>query len=521
MPRRRSVSTAAHAGPSRSSARATSPSDRNVRPVTSALHAVLAAAAWALLWRGLERSAFVDLAPDPEVAGAFALAVLIAVAAGSVAALVAGRTAWSPSRALIADAVSLAAAGWALAVVSLAPWTRDLGGVFVVLIVAIRLAPAALAIVSGRAPAWLALVVAFGGYAALAAWLPVASLPLGDQIHYLRVADRLQHGSFDASIDPDAFMRTLGIPASPTDAATHVAASPMGPRPIQGYVLPLLILPGWALAGRLGAGIVLALAAAWTSYQTLLILRDLLPARPRAVGWTWLIASASAPMALLATHIYPNVVGAALIATAYRAGFTAPLRRPALAAALLALTLFLTPRDAVPLLALLPFLLRERAQRVRVAIAAGAVAVIAVVVNAVLYGLPIPYAGYAFGTVQAQEVTREPSITLRLWVTLPAILFDRTFGLAGSAPWFFIGLLGLVPALRADRARLLPAALAVGASIAALSFFRLWEGGYAPPGRYFVDVLPLWAPFVAYGLVAASGWLERGVVAVLIGMGAR
>ncbi|HEX9437509.1 MAG TPA: hypothetical protein VGA16_10185, partial [Candidatus Limnocylindria bacterium] len=273
--------------------------------MTSALHAVLAAAAWALLWRGLERSAFVDHAPDPEVAGAFALAVLIAVAAGSVAALVAGRTAWSPSRALIADAVSLAAAGWALAVVSLAPWTRDLGGVFVVLIVAIRLAPGALAVMSSRAPAWLAFVLAFGGYAALAAWLPVASLPLGDQIHYLLVADRLQHGSLDAAIDTDLFMRTLGIPPSPTDAATHVAASPVGPRPIQGYALPLLILPGWALAGRLGAGIVLALAAAWTSYQTLLILRDLLPARPRAAGWTWLIASASAPMALLATHIYP------------------------------------------------------------------------------------------------------------------------------------------------------------------------------------------------------------------------
>src|SRR6266508_3463872 len=178
MPRRRSVSTAAHAGPSRSSARATSPSDRNVRPVTSALHAVLAAAAWALLWRGLERSAFVDHAPDPEVAGAFALAVLIAVAAGSVAALVAGRTAWSPSRALIADAVSLAAAGWALAVVSLAPWTRDLGGVFFVPIVATLLAPGALAVMPPHAPTSASHAGAFGGYAALAAWLPAASLPL-------------------------------------------------------------------------------------------------------------------------------------------------------------------------------------------------------------------------------------------------------------------------------------------------------------------------------------------------------
>ncbi|MBI2325131.1 MAG: hypothetical protein HYU87_09255, partial [Chloroflexi bacterium] len=370
----------------------------------SGVHAAVAVAAWLFLLRGVTRSAFVERAPDADIATAFALAVLIASAAGSASAIVAGRAGWSPGRALVLDAVSLAAAAWALAVISLGPWTRDLGGVFAIAIAVARLAPAAWAVVASKAPSWLALLVAFGGYAAAAAWLPVASLPLGDQVHYLLFADQLAHGSAAVSVDAPAFTRILGVPPSPADAATHVADTALGPRPIQGYALPLLILPGWALAGRLGAGIVLALVAAWTSYQTLLILRDVLPARPRAAGWTWLIASACAPLSLLATHIYPNVVGAALVATAYRLGWTAPsilpggpVRRPAAAAALLALTLFLTPRDAVPLLVLLPFLLRERATRARTAVAAASVALVAVALNAALYGLPIPYAGYAFG----------------------------------------------------------------------------------------------------------------------------
>ncbi len=480
--------------------------------MTTLAHALLASAAWIVLWRGLTREAFVGHAPDPQIAAAFTLAVLIAGAAGSVAALAAGRTACTPIRALVLDIASYAAAAWALGVLELGAWPRDLGGVFVVAIVVARLVPGALAIVSG-APSWLALVVAFGLYGSLAAWLPVASAPFGDQIDYLLDADRLRHGSLDATLDAGLFQSILGVPPSPTDSATHVANTSLGPRPIQGYVMPLLLLPGWALAGRLGAGIVVAIVGAWVAYQTLLILRDVVP--DRIAGRTWILSSALLPASLLATHLYPNVVGAALVATAFRAGFTAPVRRPALAAALLALTLFLNPRDGLALLVLGPFLLM-RGSRARVLIATGVVAALAVVVNGALYGIPLPYAGYLFGTGQAQAVTHEPSIVPSFWIGLPAILFDRDLGLAGSAPWLFVGLLGVVTALRRDHERMLPAALTVAIGLAVLSFFRLWEGGYAPPGRYFVDVLPLWTPFVAYGLIVAGRSLALRALAAAV-----
>src|SRR5207245_1785529 len=87
----------------------------------------------------------------------------------------------------------------------------------------------------------------------------------------------------------------------------------------------------------------------------------------------------------------------------------------------------------------------------RAAAAFAAAGVLACAANALLYAVPVPYAGYLFGTAAAQTLTAEPSLTFRVWVGLPAILYDRTFGVAGSAPWLFIGALGalLIAALPA------------------------------------------------------------------------
>jgi hypothetical protein len=497
-----------------------------------AAHVAFAFVASLLLWLlGLRVS---DGAPNPDVAAAFPLAILIATSFGSLALVAAawrgtgGRApVWSARRALALDAATLlGAAAWLLALGS-GPWTREAGGASVVCITALRLLPGMIA-ATLRAPAWLAFVVALGAYAALAVWLPAASLPLGDQVLYLLGAEQLRRGTLDAGIDPQLFRELVTFAPGPEATGTGVAPTPFGPRSIQGYAMQLVLLPGWALAGRIGAHLTMAVVMAWASCQTFLILRDLSTRRawsirsgeatallPRGVaGSAWILTSFAAPLSSVATHIYPNALSAAVLATAFRLGFTAEIRRPALAAGVLALTLFLTPRDGIALLVLLPFLLRVRADRARVAITAGAVAVVAAAVGALVYGLPVPYAGYTYGISQAQALTQESSITPRFWVNLPAILFDRTFGLAGTAPWVFIGLLGLVPLLRLERAShpdptappiLLPAALAVGLSVMALSFVRLWEGGYAPPNRYLGGLLPLWAPFVAFGLAIASG----------------
>ena len=127
------------------------------------------------------------------------------------------------------------------------------------------------------------------------------------------------------------------------------------------------------------------------------------------------------------------MLGAAALVTAYRWLFTAPVRRPLLAGALCGATLFITPRDGLVALVLLAFAWSAgRATFGRAVAAFAAVGAVACATNALLYGVPVPYAGYLFGTAAAQTLSAEPSLTFRVWVGLPAVLYDRTFGVAST-----------------------------------------------------------------------------------------
>ena len=452
-----------------------------------------------------------QISPDDQVAAVLrsVLPLLTVASSGLLIAFGGAR----PERALALDAASLVAVFAAVFALSLAPLSRDAVGLLFVLVVAVRVGPVTWLAAREDRGGLAAFVVALGLYAPLAAWSTVAAAPFGDQVHYLLAADRLSKGSLDATIDPVLFRSLIGAEAGPADAATHVIAAPAGPRSVQGPAFPALLVPGWLLAGSLGARLVVAMVAAAAAAQLWLLLRELIASGGLRTT-TWLAAAFLAPALPLATHLYPNALGALLAVAGYRYAFTRAAPLPVAAGAILGATLLITPRDGLLLLALAPFALRLHRRRFAYG-ALGAI-VVAVAMNAIVYGVPLPYAGYLFGTQAAQALEQEPSLSFRFWVGLPAILFDRTFGLAAIAPWAFIALAGLLPALRERRATLLPAAVAIGVTLAALSIFRYWEGGYAPPARYLVEVLPLAAPFLAYGLTVVRHWLS----ALLLGLGA-
>ncbi len=489
-------------------------------PVTALVHLLFGLALAVVSWRALEQPWLADELADPWVTNALRMGIPFAAVAGTALSLFAGRLGGDPGRALRDDARSALVLFVAIFVLALGGNSRDTVGLVLVLTVAARLAPPAWwAVRFGTSPLFVfALCLAF--YAPLAGWRVAASLPLGDQVFYLLSAERLAHGSLDATIDPKRFFELLGIQPQPIDAVTHVADTPAGPRLVQGYALPALLAPGWVIGGEVGATLVIALFAAWTATQTWLLLGETVPDR-RASRVAWALAAFCAPLALAAVHVYPNAVGAALIVTGYRLAFTARHRRPALAGALLGATAFLNPRDGLVLVALAPFALSwTGVERIRFTVGAGALVIAAALTSLVTFGVPLPYAGYLFGTAAAQATLPEPTWSFRFWIGLPAILFDRVFGVAGTAPWLLLAALGAAPALRFGRPRLAPAALAVGASLALLSLFRLWEGGYAPPNRYLVDVLPLATPFVAFGLLAARQLVLRALGGVMIGTSA-
>ena len=490
-----------------------------------ATHVLFGLSATFMAWRALEQKWLADQILDPWAVAAIQVGIPVAIASGTALAIAAGLLSGDQRRAFRNDALSGFAALMGVFILALGELPRDVVGLVFVLVVAARVAPWAWWGVRHGAPPAYIFALAFAFYAPLVGWRVAASLPFGDQVFYLLSADRLAHSSLDATIDPKRFFEILGIAPTPADTLTHVVDAPVGPRLIQGYALPAILAAGWLLGAETGATIVIALFAAWASLQTWLLLGETgPPIRPGALRVdriAWAIVTFCAPLALLAVHVYPNAVGAALIVTGYRYAFTARDPRPLLAGALLGATAFLNPRDGLVLLALAPFALAwTHAARVHFALGAVALGIAAALVSFLSFGVPLPYAGYIFGTATAQTIQAEPTWNFHFWVGLPAILFDRVFGVAGTAPWLFLGALGAFPAIRHARGRLVPAGTAIVASIALLSLFRLWEGGYAPPNRYLVDVLPLAAPFVAFGLWAARPLVLRifaaGTIAVSV-----
>ena len=490
----------------------------------SLIHTAITALAAVELIRALHQSFMRVVIIDEPARFAFLVALPIASAAASILAIAVGARTGDRRRAFVADLWGLGAAFAAVVILSVGYQTREVVGLLFVGVLVARLLPSALVIARGQErSALLAFVLALLFYAPLAIWAGAATNAQGDQPHYLLAADAVSHGSVDLGpeyADPRTFSRLSGTPLGHADIETHAAHTPRGERLVQGYGLAALLAPGWALAGKNGALLVMALVGAVVSVQMLLLCRETV-ADLTAAGTAWLVASALVPLSNVTTIVYPNAVGAAAIVIAYRLLFTAPVRRPILAGIVAAATLLLTPRDGMVIAFFVPFAFlagRVTVARFVVTLAVAFAAVAAF--DLAVYGLPLPYAGYFFGIDAAQLLEGQPSLRLRPDIGLGGILFDRAFGLAGSAPWVFAGLAGVAAALRPPARRaLLPALFAVGASLAALSIYRLWEGGYAPPNRYLVDVLPLWAPFVAAALALRDRWIGAAA-ATLIALGA-
>ncbi len=441
------------------------------------------------------------------------------LAASLLAALAASRTG---RQTLLLDLATLPALALAVARPAAAPITRDLAGLLLVAMLFARLAPVAAAILRGRlADARFAFLASLVLYVAVGSWGTVGMYAQGDQPVYLLGAESLRRGTVDL-LDTyrggTRYVSLVGEDLTDDDLRDHVVKRAEGGRPVQGYGLAVLVLPGWIVADRVGAAWMIALAGAAASALTFVLLREVVGAGWQA-GAAWLLTAALAPLLPVTTSAIPNAPGAALLVAAFRWLFAAP--RPRLAGVAAGLTLVLTPRDGFAAALLIPFALAaDRAQGLRFLRALLAVTALVAVADFALYRLPVPYAGYLFGIAQLQETVPQPTLSFRPDVGLPGMLFDRAFGLLGSAPWVFIGALGVAPLLRARRDVARPALAVVAGSLAALSVYRLWQGGWAPPNRYLVDVLPLWAPFVASGLAVATSASLRAVAAILVAFSA-
>ncbi len=383
---------------------------------------------------------------------------------------------------------------------------------------------------------------AFLPYLFLGAHVTTAMSTSSDEPYYLVVAHSLLHDR-DADLANNLAARDY-LPfywgPLPRDRRA-IRVTPDGQmyaRLYQGFQ-SVLLLPGYALAGRSGAvATTNALAAGALALMFRLALAS--GVRLRSAFLAWLGAAFSVPFLVYSSSPFPEVTGAFFATAAASFLWTPRATRATLAMAALCLVAMVAAKTRlfllVPPLALgFPRRITWRTLTLTVG-ALGAAAAVASVYDAVFLSGIVVWQTGGGGILSTLRWLLGWTIRAPLeYRGHLGLLFDQEFGLLATAPVFALGLAGIVVALAQRRWRLLllaggPFAFAwyyLGAAVLGGIQSRgvsQWYGGFSPPARYLMASLPLLAVLGALALDHVRGrlgWsLTAALVALTIGYGA-
>jgi len=345
-----------------------------------------------------------------------------------------------------------------------------------------------------------------------AAFLPVVALvyglaaarvqaqvgPQGDEPHYLMVADSLLH-DHDLSLEQD-YAEGRYRPFHPEPLAPHYRVRGLGGAiySLHAVGLSLLVLPAYAIASYAGASFFMALLAVLLAHELRALLRTALgDGETEAPAW---VLALSPPLVHYAGLVFTEVPAALIVAATLRRALSTPTFKGALGAgAALAFLPWLNVRYAVLTVILLAFALAARPPR-RLAAAWIAPSVLSAVALALfhfhLYGFFDPRRVYG----------RRPELSLASLPTgLPGLLFDQEFGLLVYAPVFALAVPGLLILWRRSRRLAVAVVALVAAVLAVAGAWPMWRGGFNPPARFLVPVVPALGLAVAARLRGAIG----------------
>src|SRR4051812_16546079 len=250
--------------------------------------------------------------------------------------------------------------------------------------------------------------------------------------------------------------------------------------------LPILMMPGYALGSVPGALAIIALFGALLARSTIRFLEDegISDATTRVL---FPLIAFGPPVVFYATRIWPEVPAAFCFVEAVRG--IRQRRPPRWIAAIFALVL-LKIRFGLLAVILLMRVLRTKRQ---VAIAAAVVAVPLVIAWLI--------SGNAMNTHSIRELL--PSGPIFYWLGLFGLVLDGAAGIVFQAPLYALAILAL------PRWRTLPDGFRLGISASLLYILYLiprseWHGGWSPPLRYIVLLMPILA------LGAAAVWERIG-----------
>lgn len=369
-------------------------------------------------------------------------------------------------------------------------------------VVAIKLATLSVFLARGRDVRWSATRAA--AIAAIVYALTVPSMlrvPIdGDEPFYLLITESMLH---DADVDLANQYGALGRSASGRTDIGPQFGDPTGPRGEQYSrhepFLSLLMVPGYAIGGLIGAVATIALFGVLLVRSTIRWMEDE-GIGDRAIRAVFPFVAFAPPLLFYATRIWPEVPAAFFFVEVIRGMRAQRMQRwlPALIGLVLLKLRFVLV--AVGLVATM--LLRYRRRVPRALLAAAAVIALPLLVMWVISGDPT-----SVHTWSSFIPAAPPLAYVRGFFGL---LLDGMSGIAFQAPFYLFGLVALT------RWRDTPEGFRLGVLASLLYVVYLvprmeWFGGWAPPLRYLVFLMPV----LAVG--AASVWdrIPRGAVAVV------
>lgn len=335
--------------------------------------------------------------------------------------------------------------------------------------------------------------------------------PEGDEPHYLMVADSLIRDG-DVSLERDyAEGRYRPFHPQPLQPHYRVRGRDGAIYSLHALGLSLLIVPAYALGGYPAVSLFMAALAALLAREVRELVRTWTGESDVAQGVAWVVAL-SPPLMHYAGLVFTEVPAALLVAVALRRAGTLGQARHASALAWGLAVAFLPWLNVR--YALLAVLLLLHAVSRRLPIRTTAL-VLAPVAASTLALSGYHWALYGFFDPRLVYGRRPEFAAATLLEGLPGLMLDQEFGLLAYAPVFVLAIPGLVRLWRTrpDRGAVATGLVAVVVLVA--GSWHMWRGGFNPPARFLLPVLPVLAVAVAFAIRERLG----AAAALVIGWG--